>query len=81
MNALSERVLQVFRDMKKDRLDLHVLFEAAGNDPQNRNDVLDAVDTLVLEGFIEEQGSDFYKLTEKGRQSYSGDKNIKKARK
>lgn len=68
MTILSRRVLQVFKDMKKDRLDLHVLFEAAGNDPGKRNEVLDAIDALVGEGLIEEQGSDFYCLTEKGKQ-------------
>jgi DNA-binding IclR family transcriptional regulator len=69
MNSLSTRVLQVFRDMKKDRLDLHVLFEAAGNDPAKRNEVLDAVETLVREGLLEEQGSDFYTLTATGKQA------------
>lgn len=68
MTILSRRVLQVFKDMKKDRLDLHVLFEAAGNDPAKRNEVLDAIDALVGEGLIEEQGSDFFCLTEKGKQ-------------
>jgi len=53
--------------MKNDTLDLHTLFEAGGNDPDARAQVLDVVARLVREGLLEEQGSDFYKLTIKGR--------------
>jgi DNA-binding PadR family transcriptional regulator len=76
MSTLSGRVLQVFKDMRKDRLDLHVLFEAAGNDPAKRNEVLDAIDDLVREGLIEEQGSDFYGLTGKGKQAIAESRRI-----
>lgn len=69
MSKLSRRVLQVFQDMKKDSLDLHVLFEAAGNDPEKRRDVLDAIDDLLRDGSIMEQGSDFYELTDKGKRA------------
>jgi hypothetical protein len=69
MSRLSRRVLQVFKDMKKDRLDLHVLFEAAGNDPAERREILDAIDDLLREGLVEEQGSDFYGLTDQGKQA------------
>ncbi|HXN24928.1 MAG TPA: hypothetical protein VOA41_19525 [Candidatus Dormibacteraeota bacterium] len=69
MSPLSRRVLQVFKDMKTDRLDLHVLFEAAGNDPAKRKEVLDAIDELVRETLIDAQGSDFYCLTEKGQRA------------
>jgi hypothetical protein len=37
-------VLRLFEEMGEDRLDLHVLFEAAGNEPAERRAVLDAVD-------------------------------------
>ncbi len=69
MTSLSERVLRMFKEMKKDRLDLHVLFEAAGNDPAKRNDVLDAIDELLREGFVKAHGSDFYSLSDKGKQA------------
>jgi hypothetical protein len=53
--------------MGKDRLDLHVLFEAAGNEPEGRLRVLDAVDELVRAGMLEACGGDFYAVTEKGK--------------
>jgi hypothetical protein len=36
VKPLSLRVLRLFREMGKDRLDLHALFEAAGNEPAER---------------------------------------------
>jgi hypothetical protein len=53
--------------MGKDRLDLHVLFEAAGNEPEERLRVLDAVDELVHAGMLEACSGDFYAVTEKGK--------------
>ena len=47
MKPLSLRVLRLFREMGKDRLDLHALFEAAGNEPAEREGVLDAIDELT----------------------------------
>ena len=44
MKPLSLRVPRLFGKMEKDRLDLHVLFEAPGNEPAERQGVLDAVD-------------------------------------
>ena len=67
MKPLSLRVLRVFEEMGRDRLDLHVLFEAAGNEPGKRERVLDAIEELVRAGMLEESGSDFFALTEKGR--------------
>lgn len=55
--------------MGKDRLDLHVLFEAAGNDSAKRQGVLDAIDELAREGMIEARAGDFYVLTEKGKRA------------
>jgi hypothetical protein len=69
MQPLSQRVLQMFKDMKRDALDLHVMFEAAGNDPARRQDVLDAVEELQREGCLVARGSDFYALTAKGKQA------------
>ena len=47
MKSLRERVLNMFREMKRERLDLHVLFEAAGNDPVERKEVLEAIEELA----------------------------------
>ena len=59
-------VLSAFAEMNRTRLDLHALFEAAGNDPANRRTILDAVEQLQREGIIEPAGSDFYALTDNG---------------
>ncbi len=53
MNQLKERVLQLFGEMKKKKLDLHALFEAGGNNPEERKGVLDAIEELLREGLLE----------------------------
>jgi len=58
----------MFSDMQRERLDLHVIFESAGNEPAARARVIDAVDDLVHEGLLQSAGGDFYVLTEKGKQ-------------
>lgn len=67
MTPLSTRVLRIFKEMGEDRLDLHVLFEAAGNEPEERVRVLDAIDQLVRDGMLEASSGDFYALTKKGK--------------
>lgn len=67
MKPLSLRVLRLFGEMGKDRLDLHELFEAAGNQPVERRGVLDAIDELTLAGMLEACGGDFFAVTEKGK--------------
>lgn len=69
VKPFSNQVLRTFREMKRDRLDLHVLFESAGNEPNERRRVLDAVDELVREGLLQSAGGDFYQLTEAGKQA------------
>ncbi|HKW62387.1 MAG TPA: hypothetical protein VJN89_07580 [Candidatus Acidoferrum sp.] len=69
VKPLSLRVLRVFGEMGQERLDLHVLFEAAGNEPEERERVLDALDELVRAGMLEAGSGDFYALTEKGKQA------------
>ena len=64
---MSSRVLQMFGEMDSYRLDLHVLFEAAGNEPSEREKLLTVVEELRREGLIESRGGDFYSLTEKGK--------------
>jgi hypothetical protein len=66
MNEIKERVLLMFGQLKKETLDLHELFEAGGNDPDERREVFDAVEQLVAEGLLEERGNDFYALTAEG---------------
>jgi hypothetical protein len=70
--ALRERILRLFVEMDKEALDLHVLFEAAGNDPAEREKVLDALEELVRDELLETRGNDFYTLTTKGRRSIHG---------
>ena len=67
MKPLSLRVLRLFEEMGKDRLDLHVLFEAAGNGPAQRRGLLDTIDELTRTGMLDACGGDFYVLTEKGK--------------
>ena len=67
MKPLSLRVLRLFGAMGEHRLELHVLFEAAGNEPEERLSVLDAIDELVRGGMLDSCGGDFYALTEKGK--------------
>ena len=69
MNESMRQVLKIFSEMKSDTLDLHTLFEAGGNDPAAREQVIDSVAKLVKEGYLESQGSDFYALTGKGREA------------
>jgi hypothetical protein len=71
MTPLALRVLRLFAEMGEDRLDLHVLFEAAGNGPEERLEVLDTIDELVGKGLLDALGNDFYALTEKGKQQSS----------
>ncbi len=66
----------MFRALAKESLDLHVLFEAGGNDPEARTAVFDAVERLVAEGLLEELGNDFYSLTERGKEAAKAIRNI-----
>jgi DNA-binding PadR family transcriptional regulator len=66
----------MFRALGKQSLDLHELFEAGGNDPEARTAVFDAVERLVREGLLEEQGNDFYSLTERGKEAAKAIRNI-----
>jgi hypothetical protein len=68
---IAPRVLAMFGEMGKGELDLHELFEAGGNDPDERRAVFDAVEALVARGLLEERGNDFYALTDAGREAAS----------
>ena len=69
MDELTRKVLGSFAHWGKETLDLHELFEAGGNDPDARTAVFDIVERLVREGLLNEEGNDFYSLTEKGKQA------------
>jgi DNA-binding PadR family transcriptional regulator len=69
LKRVSAKVLKIFSDMQRERLDLHVMFESSGNEPTARAQVLDAVDDLVREGLLQSAGGDFYILTDKGKQA------------
>jgi hypothetical protein len=67
MNEIEKLVLGSFAHWQKEKLDLHTLFEAGENDPDARTAVFDAVERLVKDDLLQEEGNDFYSLTEKGR--------------
>jgi hypothetical protein len=69
LNELGLRVLRLFGELEKDELDLHALFEAAGNEPIERRAVLDAIDELVKTGLLEARSGDFYLISKKGKQT------------
>ena len=69
MNQTEKLVLGSFEHWNKDKLDLHTLFEAGGNDPEARTEVFYTVEELVKKGLLQEEGNDFYSLTEKGREA------------
>lgn len=65
----AERILRVFDELGRDRLDLHALLElAGGNPPAERTAVLDEITRMVEQGLLRAApGSDFYERTETGR--------------
>jgi DNA-binding PadR family transcriptional regulator len=71
VDELTKGVLGSFELWNKEALDLHTLFEAGGNDTEERTRVFDIVERLVKEGLLEELGNDFYALTEKGKEAAS----------
>jgi DNA-binding transcriptional regulator PaaX len=74
VSEIEKRVLRSFEHWRKEKLDLHTLFEAGENDPDARTAVFDTVERLVKEGLLQEEGNDFYSLTEKGRETVKSDK-------
>lgn len=73
MNQIEKRVLASFEHWKKEKLDLHTLFEAGENDPDARTAVFDTVEQMVKEGLLQEEGNDFYSLTENGKKRAMSD--------
>jgi hypothetical protein len=73
VNEIDKRVLKSFELWKREKLDLHTLFEAGENDPDARTAVFDSVERLVTEGLLQEEGNDFYSLTEEGKKAAMND--------
>ena len=73
MKEIRNRVLNSFAHWGKESLDLHTLFEAGENDPAARTAVFDVVEQLVKEGLLQEEGNDFYSLTDKGKSAVKKD--------
>jgi glutaredoxin len=68
METIARRVLSLYDQLERDSLDLHTMFEfVGGNDPKQREAVLDAVSELVKSNLLSEGESDFYARTEDGR--------------
>ena len=63
----AKRILELFDELDRKKLDLHSFLELAGSkQPDERLQVLEAVDQLVNLGAIESLDSDFYERTELG---------------
>ena len=69
MDEMKRLVLGMFKQIGKETLDLHELFEAGGNDTEARKEVFYTVERLVEEGLMEERGNDFYALTAEGKRA------------
>jgi glutaredoxin len=74
MDEKTRRILSLFDELDRRELDLHTFFElAGGNDPADREAVLDSVTRLVKQGQLRAtEGSDFYARTEAGRLAIAG---------
>lgn len=66
--SLSLRILGLFDGADREGWDLHAFFELAG-DGRDRARVLDLVDALVDGGYLASRGSDFYTITEAGKEA------------
>ncbi len=78
MQTVAQRILSTFDQLDRPTLDLHTLFEfVGGNDPDEREAVLDAVTDLVKQGLlIPDGGSDFYRRTEEGRLALAAPRDV-----
>jgi DNA-binding PadR family transcriptional regulator len=67
-NGLELQILRLYGGSDREGWDLHAFFELAG-DARDRGRVLEIVDDLVAGGYLESRGSDFYTITERGREA------------
>jgi glutaredoxin len=77
MQTVAQRILSTFDQLERPSLDLHTLFEfLGGNDPAQREAVLDAVTDLVKQGLLSADGGDFYRRTEEGRLALAAPRDV-----
>jgi glutaredoxin len=77
MQTVAQRILSTFDQLERPSLDLHTLFEfVGGNDPAQREAVLDAVTDLVKQGLLSADGGDFYRRTEEGRLALAAPRDV-----
>lgn len=77
MQTVAQRILSTFDQLERPSLDLHTLFEfVGGNNPAQREAVLDAVTDLVKQGLLSAYGGDFYRRTEEGRLALAGPRDV-----
>lgn len=75
MQKLDRRLLLLFDELQRERVDLHAFFDlAGGNTPTAQGEVLAAVERLLERGWLEERGNDFYARTENGRRALNGER-------
>lgn len=75
--VISKKILSTFDQLEKNSLDLHTLFEfVGGNEPAEREKVLDAVEDLAQRGLLREESADFYSRTESGKLAVAGSREI-----
>jgi glutaredoxin len=78
MPTVAQRILKTFDQLDRPSLDLHTLFElVGGNNPAEREAVLDAVTDLVKQGLLlPDGGGDFYRRTEEGRLALASPRDV-----
>jgi len=77
MQTVAQRILSTFDQLDRPTLDLHTLFEfVGGNDPGEREAVLDAVTDLVKQALLIPDGGDFYRRTEEGRLALAAPRDV-----
>lgn len=78
MPTVAQRILSTFDQLDRPTLDLHTLFEfVGGNNPGEREAVLDAVTDLVKQGLLlPDGGGDFYRRTEEGRLALASPRDV-----
>jgi glutaredoxin len=78
MQTVAQRILSTFDELDRSSLDLHTLFElVGGNNPGEREAVLDAVTDLVKRGLLSaDGGGDFYRRTEEGRLALAAPRDV-----
>jgi Glutaredoxin-like domain (DUF836) len=75
LDPLARRILALFDELDRDRLDLHA-FSVLASPPGGVESALEAVEHLVERGWLREYPGDFYSRTEDGRLQLAGPREI-----